>query len=315
MTTTFSFDWNAIAAEVSGPHAFFWALGTYVTMLLAERLAYLLHEKIAWNERDARANVINNVVTAVGDAFIGGPLFVATYFLVFNTLRLFDLSYSWWVWILAFLLNDLAYYVDHRIAHRTGFFWAIHTAHHSSQEMNLTVAARGTILGLGGTLSPAYFVFLALVGVPFPMFIAAKFFANLWGIFNHTRLVKDMGPLESILATPANHRVHHGTEPLYLDKNYGQVLIIWDRLFGTFQREMAEPTYGLVKQLESDRIWDIQTSGIRWLIGEMRSAPRLSDKLRYLWKPPGWRHDGCHLTTEQILRGVPGCIAGTSAAA
>ncbi|MBX9795963.1 sterol desaturase family protein [Sphingomonas sp.] len=305
--------WNAVAAEVSGERAFFWALGSYVTMILVERLTYLLHDRTDWNERDARANVINSSVTAIIDAFVGGPLFVGAYFLVYDHLRLFDMPYSWWGWVAAFLLNDLAYYVDHRISHRTGLFWAIHTSHHSSREMNLTVASRGTALGLGGIMQPAYFLFLPLMGVAFPMFIAAKFFGNLWGIFNHTRLVRHMGVLEEILATPANHRVHHGTEPKYLDRNYGQVLIVWDRLFGSFQREEEEPTYGLVKQLESDRIWDIQTSGLQWLVGEMRRAPRLIDKLRYLWMPPGWRHDGCHLTTEQIRRGVPGCIAGQAA--
>ncbi len=307
--------WNTIVAEVTGPNAFLWALGTYVAMILIERIAYVFHERKNWNERDARQNVINSSVTAIGDAFIGGPLFVGIYFLVYDNLRLFDIPFLWWGWALAFVLNDLAYYVDHRIAHRTGFFWAIHTAHHSSKELNLTVSSRGTILGLAGTLSPAYFVFLALMGVPFAMFIAAKFFGNLWGIFNHTRIIHRMGMLEEVLATPANHRVHHGTEAKYLDKNYGQTLIIWDRLFGSFQREEEEPTFGLVKQLESDRIWDIQTSGAQWLVGEMRSAPRWQDKLRYLWMPPGWRHDGCHLTTEQIRAGVPGCIAGQTAAA
>lgn len=301
--------WNAIAAEVVGPNAFFWALGTYVAMIVIERMAYFFHDRGSWNERDARVNVINNSVTAVGDAFIGGPLFVAVYFLVYDNLRLFDVPFVWWGWVLAFILNDLAYYVDHRIAHRTGFFWALHIAHHSSKEMNLTVSARGSVFGLGGTVSLAYFVFLAMLGVPFMMFIAAKFFANLWGIFNHTRIVHRMGFLENWLATPANHRVHHGTDVKYLDKNYGQVLIIWDRLFGSFQREEEEPIYGLVKQLESDRIWDIQTWGPRWLIGEMARAPRLADKLRYLWMPPGWRHDGCPMTTEQMRSGVPGCIA------
>jgi sterol desaturase/sphingolipid hydroxylase (fatty acid hydroxylase superfamily) len=307
--------WNAIAAEVSGPNAFLWALGSYVAMILIERLAYLFAERKHWNERDARQNVINNSVTAVVDSFVGGPLFVAIYFLVYENLRLFDVPLVWWGWVLVFVLNDLAYYVDHRIAHRTGFFWAIHTAHHSSRELNLTVSARGTVLGFAGTMSPAYFVFLPLLGVPFPMFVAAKFFGNLWGIFNHTRLVHRMGVLEEVLATPANHRVHHGTEAKYLDKNYGQTLILWDRLFGTFQREEAEPTFGLVKQLESDRIWDIQTSGAQWLIAAIRSAPRWQDKLRYLWMPPGWRHDGCHQTTQQILSGVPGCIAGPAAIA
>ncbi len=302
-------DWNAIAAEVSGPNAFLWALGAYVSMIVIERATYVFQERKHWNEGDARANVINNSVTAIGDAFLGGPLFVATYFLAYE-FRLFDIPYLWWGWVAAFLLNDLAYYVDHRIAHRTGFFWAIHTAHHSSQEMNLTVSARGTLLGLSGTMSPAYFVLCALMGVPFPMFIAAKFFGNQWGQFNHTRLVRRMGILEEVLATPANHRVHHGTEAKYLDRNYGQVLIVWDRLFGSFQREEEEPTFGLVKQMESNRIWDIQTWGARVLWSDLRRAERLSDKLRYLVMPPGWKHDGCPQTSEQIRAGVPGCIAG-----
>jgi sterol desaturase/sphingolipid hydroxylase (fatty acid hydroxylase superfamily) len=306
--------WNQLAAQVSGPNAFFWALGAYVSMILIERVTYIFQERKHWNERDARQNVINSSVTAIGDSFLGGPLFVATYFFVYEHLRLFDIPYLWWGWVAAFLLNDLAYYTDHRMAHRTGFFWAIHTTHHSSQEMNLTVSSRGTLMALGGTMSPFYFILCAGMGVPFPMFIAAKFFGNQWGQFNHTRLVHRMGFLENWLATPANHRVHHGTEPKYLDKNYGQVLIIWDRLFGSFQREEEEPTFGLVKQLESDRIWDIQTSGAQWLWGEMKTASRLPDKLRYLWMPPGWRHDGCHLTTAQIRAGVPGCIAGPAAA-
>ena len=306
--------WNAIAAEVSGPNAFLWALGTYVSMVLIERVFYIFQERAHWNEADARANVINNSINAIGDSLLGGPLFVATYFLVYE-LRLFDVPYLWWGWVAAFLLNDLAYYVDHRISHRTGLFWAIHTSHHSSQEMNLTVSARGTLLGIGGLMQPAYFVLLPLMGVPFAMFIAAKFFGNLWGIFNHTRLVRRMGFLDEVLATPANHRVHHGTEAKYLDRNYGQTLIIWDRLFGTFQREEEEPTYGLVKQMESNRIWDIQTWGARVLWADVKRANRWRDKLRYLIMPPGWKHDGCPMTSEQIRKGVPGCIAGTTAVA
>ena len=210
------------------------------------------------------------------------------------------MPFVWWGWLLAFLLNDLAYYTDHRIAHRVGFLWAIHTAHHSSREMNLLVSTRGTVLDIGGTLSPTYFL-LAIAGVPPAMLLGVRFFGNLWGIFNHTRLVKRMGVLEGIMATPANHRVHHGIEPKYLDRNYGQTLIIWDRLFGSFKREEEEPTYGLVTQMESHRLWDIHTWGVRQLIAQMRRADRWSDRLRYLVKPPGWSHDGNHRTTEAIV--------------
>jgi sterol desaturase/sphingolipid hydroxylase (fatty acid hydroxylase superfamily) len=307
-------DWNAIAAEVSGPNAFLWALGAYVSMILIERASYVFHERKHWNEGDARTNVINSSVTAIGDAFIGGPIFVAVYFAVFE-FRLFDIPYLWWGWVAAFLLNDLAYYTDHRMAHRTGFFWALHTAHHSSQEMNLTVSSRGSIAALAGTMSPFYFIFCALMGVPFTMFIAAKFFGNQWGQFNHTRLVHRMGILEEVLATPANHRVHHGTEAKYLDRNYGQVLILWDRLFGTFQREEEEPKFGLVKQMEDQTVWNIQTWGPRLLWNDVKRAERWSDKLRYLAMPPGWRHDGCPQTSEAIRSGIPGCIAGAPATA
>lgn len=305
-----AFTW--LTAQVSGPNAFLWALITYVSMLLIERGAYLFQARKVWHEADARANVINNSVTAIGDSLVGGALFFGLYMAVYQ-FRLFEMPFVWWGWALALVLNDLAYYLDHRLAHRTGLFWAVHTTHHSSQEMNLSVAARGTMLSLGGTMQPVYFL-LPLIGISFPMFVAAKFLGNLWGIFNHTRLVHRMGFLEGLLATPANHRVHHGTQAKYLDKNYGQTLIIWDRLFGTWQCEEEEPVYGLVTQLDSRRIWDIQTSGAQWLWRQIKSAARWRDRVRYLWMPPGWRHDGCHATTEAIRSGVPGCIAAQVAA-
>lgn len=300
--------WHTLMTALSGESGFFLVLGSYVVLILIERLGYVFDHTPGWNERDARVNIINSSVTAVGDALIGSALFFAIYTAVHTHLRLFDMPLTAWGFLAAFLMRDLAYYTDHRIAHRTGLFWAFHIPHHSSREMNLTISARGSVFGLAGTISPAYFV-LPLLGVSFPMFVAVAFIGNLWGIFNHTRLVRRMGWLDEVLATPANHRVHHGIEAKYLDRNYGQTLILWDRLFGTFQREEEEPTYGLVKQLQSDRIWDIQTSGLHWLLTQLRSAPRWQDKLRYLAMPPGWRHDSCPQTSEAIRAGAPGCVA------
>jgi sterol desaturase/sphingolipid hydroxylase (fatty acid hydroxylase superfamily) len=295
------FELLATVARKMGDGSGFWiAFGTYMAMMLTERLLYLFQERHHWDEADARANVLNSTVLAIGEALLFGGLFIGAYVVLFEHARLWTIPFVWWGWLLALLLNDLAYYVDHRIAHRTGLFWAIHTTHHSSREMNLLVASRGTLLGLGGLMSPA-FLLLAILGVHPAMFLAAKFFGNLWGIFNHTRLVHRMGPLERWIATPANHRVHHGTEAKYLDKNYGQTLIIWDRLFGTWQPEEEMPTFGLVSQLESRRIWDIQTSGAQWLWGRLKAAPTWRDRLLYLVKPPGWSHDGEHETTEVIV--------------
>jgi sterol desaturase/sphingolipid hydroxylase (fatty acid hydroxylase superfamily) len=274
-------------------------LWVYLFMVVVERIIASVLDRSVWKERDALANVISGVFVAVVEALVTGFIFIGIYMFLYEHARLWTIPFMWWGWMLAFLLNDLAYYSDHRLAHRTGFFWAIHTTHHSSKEMNLLVSNRGTVLSLGGAMSPLTFL-LPILGLHPAMFLAVKFFANLWGIFNHTRLVKRMGFLENLLMTPANHRVHHGTEPKYLDKNYAQVFAIWDRMFGTFQREEEEPTYGLVKQMDSFKLWDIQTWGMQWLIGRMRAAPRWRDKLLYLVKPPGWSHDGKHETTEVI---------------
>jgi sterol desaturase/sphingolipid hydroxylase (fatty acid hydroxylase superfamily) len=294
--------WNLlkVTAEKVGSGTGFWIIfGSYMAMMLFELLIYAVARRHELNGREARANVINQLFNEAVGALLTGALFMGIYVLVYENLRIFEIGYVWWAWVLAFLLNDLAYYTDHRIAHRTGFFWALHIPHHSSREMNLLVSPRGSIFDLRGVMSPCYFL-VALIGVPPLIFLAMKFFSNLWGIFNHTRLIHRMGILERFLATPANHRVHHGIEPKYLDKNYGQVLIIWDRLFGSWQPEEEEPTYGLVKQMDSHRIWDIQTWGIRWLIGQMRSADRWQDSLMYLIKPPGWSHDGQHEMTETL---------------
>lgn len=274
-------------------------LWTYLFMVVVERLLSAVMDKRVWESRDALANIISGVFVAIVGAFATGSLFMGVYVYLYDNFKVWDLQFVWWAWIVVFLLNDLAYYTDHRIAHRVGFFWMFHIPHHSSREVNFLVANRSTAFNLGGLMSPVYFL-LPLAGVHPAMFLAVRFFANLWGIFNHTRLVHRMGVLEKIMMTPANHRAHHGIEPKYLDRNYAQVFLLWDRLFGSFQREEEEPTYGLVKQMDSYRLWDIQTWGFQWMLGQMRSASRWQDKLMYLIKPPGWSHDGNHLTTEAI---------------
>lgn len=273
---------------------------TYILMLATERVSYLFAAGHQWDAGEAWANLRAALVNTAVQIVLTGGLFLAVYWPIYTHLRLATIPFVWWGWVLAFLLNDLAYYTDHRIAHRTGFLWAIHTTHHSSPDMNLLVSNRGTVFDLGGLLSPAFFL-LALVGVHPAMLLAVKFYGNLWGIFNHTRLVHRMGWLEGVLATPANHRVHHGTQPKYLDRNYGQTLIVWDRIFGTFQREEEAPVFGLVKQMESRKVWDIHSWGLRQLLAQMHSAPSWADKLRYLIKPPGWSHLGRHETTAEIV--------------
>jgi sterol desaturase/sphingolipid hydroxylase (fatty acid hydroxylase superfamily) len=192
---------STTARKVADGSGFWIIFTTYMTMMLTEWAIYLIHDRKAWNMADARANIVNALFREGTMALLTGALFIGVYLFLYNNARLFDVPFLWWGWVLAFILNDLAYYVDHRISHRTGFMWAIHTPHHSSKEMNLLVANRGTVLDLGGLVSVSYFA-IPLLGVHPAMFLAVKFFANLWGIFNHTRLVKRMGFLSITAPNP-----------------------------------------------------------------------------------------------------------------
>lgn len=170
--------------------------------------------------------------------------------------------------------------------------------HHASNHLDLTVSARGS--PFDPLVQWTWWVIAPLLGVPLNLLLAVGPFCAMWGIFNHTRLVRRMGILEDWLATPANHRVHHGRQAKSLDRNSSQVTVLFDRLFGSFQKEEEEPDYGLVERLESLNPVDHHLVGFRWLAGQMRSAERWSDRLAYLWRPPGWSHRGDHKTTQAI---------------
>jgi sterol desaturase/sphingolipid hydroxylase (fatty acid hydroxylase superfamily) len=231
------------------------------------------------------------------DLFVGF-LFPIAILIFLYQFRLFEIPMNWWGWILVFVLYDFTWYIDHYIAHRTGLFWALHSVHHSSKEYNTTVASRGSLLETFGA-RPLFYL-LPIFGVSPIQFILIKLVTNVWGIAQHTRLVGKLGILDLIFATPSNHRVHHGSDVHYLDKNYGEVLILWDRLCGTFARETHEPNYGLTKNIETYNPLMIQVAGIRWLSAQIKTANKWQDKLAYLYQPPGWRHDGKGETTRDL---------------
>ena len=306
MAAFFSWYW----AQVQAKGGFLILLAYTLLVVLSERGLYALSKarRAHWNERDAITNIVISSTNTIASTLGLGLLYTTAYFWVFENIAPAQLPIVWWAFLVAFVLNDFVYWLDHYISHKNGLFWTLHHAHHSSREMNLTVALRGHVLL--PLFQPAYLL-LALCGVPFAMALAVKVIGNLWGIFNHTRLVHRMGPLEGWLCTPANHRVHHGTQAKYLDRNFGQTLLVWDRMFGTWQREEEEPVYGLVRQLPKQDYLTIQTAPILGLWRVVRSAPTLRGKLGYLWHPPGWSHTGQHERTQELQareradRGVP----------
>lgn len=188
--------------------------------------------------------------------------------------------------VLAFLLADLGQYLVHRLSHRVSFLWACHVVHHSSEELNYAVALRNT--SLHGLFTWVFTLPLAAMGLPWQLFAAAYGLNVAWQFWLHTRLIGKLGPLERVLNTPSHHRVHHGRDAAYVDRNFGGVLIIWDRLFGTFAPEGPEPSFGVEPPLRSNNpVW-ANLDGW-WEVGRAwRRARGMRGKLRAVFGPPDW---------------------------
>lgn len=192
----------------------------------------------------------------------------------------------WYTWLIALLGVDLLFYAYHRMAHRVRLIWATHQAHHSSQYYNFATALRQKWNNSGEILM---WIPLPLLGVP-PWIVFASFSVNLvYQFWVHTeRIDKLWRPIEFVFNTPSHHRVHHGMDAEYLDKNYGGILILWDRMFGSYQDELFRPHYGLTTQVDTFNIWTLQTHEYVKIVREVRGARRLRDKLGYVFGPPGW---------------------------
>ncbi len=215
--------------------------------------------------------------------------------------RLVTIPWSWWAWIACFVLDDLAYYAFHRSAHRVRWFWASHVNHHSSQHYNLSTALRQTWTGFFA-ISFIFRFPLLLVGFHPAMLLFCGGINLIYQFWIHTEVIGRMPKwFEAVMNTPSHHRVHHATNPRYLDRNYAGVFIVWDKMFGTFTPELdAEPVrYGIIKQLGNfNLIWGVFHE---W-VGIMRDLVRapFAAKLGYLFGPPGWSHDDSRETSDMI---------------
>ena len=213
---------------------------------------------------------------------------VGIYAVAFAHLALWQLPVdASWVWVFGIVFYDFCYYWNHRLGHESAIFWAAHVVHHQSQEFNLSTALRQT--STGALLSWVFYLPMAVVGVPPQVFAVAALVDLLYQYWIHTEHVGRLGWLDRVLATPSNHRVHHAVNDRYLDRNYGGILILWDRLFGSFVAEDEKCVYGTRAPLDS---WDPLWANLEVYADLARKswvAPRWADKLRVWFKRPGWR--------------------------
>lgn len=198
-------------------------------------------------------------------------------------------------WIAAFVLVDLGQYITHRMCHRCQVLWACHVVHHSSEELNYVVATR--VSSLQSIFNTVFFLPLAVIGIPWQMAVTCYGLNQIHQFWLHTRLVGRLGWLEAFLVTPSHHRVHHGRDAKYVDRNYGGVLIIWDRLFGTFQREEEEPHFGLTRPLRTwNAVW-ANLHGFGDIVRKWRASRGWRERSLSVFGPPEWEPPDTRLTT------------------
>lgn len=276
------------------------AIPVFVALILAE-LVWSRHAGAtqAYEWRDTGTSLAIGLGSTVAGALTGG--LTAAMLVVAHDFAPLSIGWIWWAWPLCFVLDDLAYYVFHRSAHRVRWFWASHVNHHSSQHYNLSTALRQSWTGFFA-LSFIFRLPLAMAGFEPGMILVCAGLNLVYQFWIHTEAVKRLARwFEAVMNTPSHHRVHHAVNARYLDRNYAGTFIIWDKMFGTFTPEDDQDRirYGIVSQLGT---FNLLYAVFHEWIGIARDvwhAP-WRHKLSYIWREPGWSHDGSRETSEMI---------------
>jgi len=205
----------------------------------------------------------------------------------------------WWVWILVLFGQDFTFYWHHRLSHEIRILWAAHVNHHSSEYMHFSTALRQSWLEL--LYKDLWYAWMPLVGFHPLMIMSMHSISLIYQYWPHTEIIGKLGWFDKIFNSPSNHRVHHATNLPYLDRNHGGIFIIWDRLFGTFAVETEKPVYGITENIHTNNLLKITFHELLAIIRDVRSAPDIKSKLRYIFDAPGWRHDGPDKRTR-VLR-------------
>jgi sterol desaturase/sphingolipid hydroxylase (fatty acid hydroxylase superfamily) len=281
------------------PNPVDWAIPMFVALILCEMLWARARRPQSYEPRDTLTSLLFGLGSTVAGVAAAGTISLVAYQVY--AVRPITIAFMWWAWIACFILDDLLYYVFHRSAHRVRWFWASHVNHHSSQHYNLSTALRQTWTGFFA-VSFVFRLPLLLIGFHPAMVLVCGGLNLIYQFWIHTEVIGKMPRwFEAVMNTPSHHRVHHATNPRYLDANYAGVFIIWDRMFGTFVREDNRDSihYGLVKQLGTFSLFQNIFHEWRAMAQDVWAAPWHA-KPGYIFGPPGWSHDGSRQTSAQI---------------
>lgn len=254
----------------------------------------------SYQVRDTLASLAMGVGNALLTLAMQGVT-VGAFFFAYRH-RLFELGTGAQAWLLLFLAEDLVYYAWHRASHEVRILWAAHENHHSSQRFNLSTALRQSWTTPFTTIP--FWIVLPLLGFQPWMVLTMTSLSLIYQFWIHTEFIGRMGPFEWIFNTPSHHRVHHGANVEYLDRNHAGILIVWDRLFGTFEPEGAPVRYGLTKNIGT--FDPLRIAFHEWfaMLGNALRARSLREAACYLLLPPGWSPDGSTRTARELRRAL-----------
>jgi sterol desaturase/sphingolipid hydroxylase (fatty acid hydroxylase superfamily) len=249
--------------------------------LVVERIS----NKKLYRLPDAIANLSCGITSQLSGLFLK-VFAIGVYQLLYENFNLVTWDKTWVYWVALFLLSDHSYYWAHRMSHQINLFWGGHVVHHQSEDYNLSVALRQSSLQVIWTF--AFSLPLAFIGFETWDFALMSAYITLYQFWIHTESINKMGWFEYIFNTPSHHRVHHGRNPKYIDKNHAGTLIIWDKMFGTFQPEEERPTYGITKPINSwNAVW-ANMSHYTEMAKDLKLITNWKDKIKYVFNKPGW---------------------------
>lgn len=285
------------------PNLILYAIPFFITTVIIEAAFIYKKSPKTYILKDTLASLS----MGIGNFFIGiisKLLIVIVVTFLYENFRFTTIPFAWYAWFLIIVAGDFCYYWFHRISHENRFFWASHIVHHSSEKYNLSTALRQT--WTGSFFSFVFYLVLPILGFHPIMILAQMSISLLYQYWIHTEFIHKMPSwFEAIFNTPSHHRVHHGSNPIYLDRNHAGIFIIWDKLFDTFQLELKKEKviYGLTTNINTFNPLTIAFH--EWLAvfkDAITSKTSIVNKLKYFIKPPGWKHDNTGLLSKDLRK-------------
>jgi len=285
------------------PNLIYYAIPFFIVTVIFESIVISKKQPKSFHLKDTFASLAMGIGNVISN-LLSKLLVVFVLVFIYENFRLTTIPFAWWSWLLILFADDFCYYWAHRMGHESRFFWASHIVHHSSQKYNLSTALRQT--WTGGFFSFIFYLILPIIGFHPLMIFTQMSIGLLYQYWIHTELIYKMPRwFETIFNTPSHHRVHHGSNPLYLDRNHAGIFIIWDKLFGTFQPELKEEKviYGLTSNIKTYN--PLKIAFHEWIAvfkDALTAKTTFVNKLKYFIKPPGWKHDGTGILSNDLRK-------------